>query len=519
MKSNKLLILVSLTTLVLGAGCKKTFENYNANKNLPTQVPPSRILPAIENGMQIYPGGDYDKYGQYIVSNYTYYGLNQYWSGNTGLEYGNLRNVLAMEKEANRLAGSDNNPYHALGLFFRAFFFTRMSEEVGDLPMSEALKGIDLPTPKYDTQKDIYKQSLVWLDSANLMLSNFIDNGFLEFSGDFFFPQKGRDNLIKWQKVVNSFKLRTLINLSHHADDADLNVKGEFAKIVNNPSQYPIMTSNEDNLQYNYNSQFNYYPDNPDNYGNNAGRLNVAGTALNNLAALHDLRAMIFAEPSRGLGFADTDFRSFVGGNSGDDISTLATLSAQKKISAYNYHHYYSTYTAEPTLIVGYGETMQHIAEAINRGWITGDAAAYYENGVRAMFDFYGIIDGNNTVVFRNADGSADQTYSVNFSYDDYFSQPAVAYKGNNADGLSQILLQKYLGYFRNSGLAGYMQWRRTGVPTFDVGSGSGNGGVIPLRFQYPPNETTTNAANLTSALQSQYGGQDDIFGQMWLIK
>lgn len=117
MKSNKLLILVSLTTLVLGAGCKKTFENYNANKNLPTQVPPSRILPAIENGMQIYPGGDYDKYGQYIVSNYTYYGLNQYWSGNTGLEYGNLRNVLAMEKEANRLAGSDNNPYHALGLF------------------------------------------------------------------------------------------------------------------------------------------------------------------------------------------------------------------------------------------------------------------------------------------------------------------------------------------------------------------------------------------------------------------
>ena len=48
---------------------------------------------------------------------------------------------------------------------------------------------------------------------------------------------------------------------------------------------------------------------------------------------------------------------------------------------------------------------------------------------------------------------------------------------------------------------------------------GTGNGGVIPLRWQYPTNEITTNNENLKAALQSQYGGSDDINAKMWLIK
>ncbi|HRH61519.1 MAG TPA: SusD/RagB family nutrient-binding outer membrane lipoprotein, partial [Chitinophagaceae bacterium] len=370
--------------------------------------------------------------------------------------------------------------------------------------------------------------SLIWLDSANTLLAGFLSNGFLEFSGDFYYKErlsnplngsKGTDALAAWQKVVNSYKLRVLIELSHHADDGDLNVKQEFAKIISNPAQYPLFGSNNDNLQYVYNNDYNYYPDNPTNYGNNAGRLNIAATLLNNLSQLHDLRAMIYAEPARGLGFSDTSYSSYIGGNSGDDISTLATLSAQGKISLYNYNHFYSTYTAEPTLILSYPEVCFCIAEAINRGWITGDAATWYRNGTTAMFDFYNINDGDNTITLQNADGSGNINYTVHFSFDDYFNQPLVKYKGNNADGLNQILTQKYLAYARNSGLQAYYQWRRTGVPVFDAGPGSGNGGVIPKRFQYPSNELSVNEANLSAALQSQYGGNDDINALMWLIK
>ena len=528
MKFIKFPIIIALTSLVFVMGCKKKFDEYSQNKNLPLQVPPSLILPSILNDLAVSPGGDVDKADQFIVSNYTYYGLNQYWTGSADLNYGSLRNVLAMEKEARRLAGTDDNPYHALGLFFRAFFFVSMSEKVGDLPMTEALQGLNNPAPKYDTQKEIFKQSLLWLDSANTLLSGFLSKGFLEFSGDFYYQERldapfsgsgGRDALAEWQKVVNSYKLRVLIELSHHADDPDLNVKQQFSTIISNPDQYPVFTSNDDNLQYVYNSGYNYYPDNPTNYGNNAGRLNLAATLETTLGQLHDLRAMVLGEPARGLGFADTDFRSFVGGLSGEDVSTLATESGAGKLSLYNYNHFYTTLTGEPTLILSYPEVCFDIAEAINRGWITGDAESWYIKGTSAMFAFYGIKDGDNQVVFRNLDGTGSFTYTVPFSFSDYFNQPLVKYKGNNTDGLTQILTEKYLAYARNSGLQAYYQWRRTGVPAFSAGPGTGNGGKIPLRYQYPSNEITANGANLSAALQSQYAGNDDINAKMWLIQ
>lgn len=527
MKSVKFQIILALTAVVLVTSCSKKFEDYSKNSNLPLQVPPSLVLPVILNDMIVYPGGDQDKACQFIVSNYTYYGQNQYWSGSANLNYGTLRNVLAMESEARRLAGSDNNPYHALGLFFRAYFFVNMTEKVGDLPMSAALQGLENPAPVYDSQKEIFKQSLAWLDSANIMLNDFLGNGFLEFSGDFYYKERinapfsgsnGRDALVEWQKVVNSYKLRVLIELSKRADDADLNVKQQFATIFNNPGQYPIFTSNDDNLQYEYNATYNYYPDNITNYGNNAGRLNLAATLLSTLGNLHDIRAMVLAEPARGLGYSDTSYSSFVGANSGEDVSTLATQSGEGKLSLYNYHHYYTGYTAEPTLILSYPEVCFCVAEAINRGWITGDAEAWYKKGTTAMFDFYGIIDGDNTVYFQGLGGS-NITYTVPFSFDGYFNQSSVKYKGNNTDGLAQILTQKYLAYARNSGLQAYYQWRRTGIPSFDAGSGSGNGGVIPKRYQYPSNELTVNGTNLAAALSSQYGGQDDINAEMWIIK
>jgi hypothetical protein len=95
-----------------------------------------------------------------------------------------------------------------------------------------------------------------------------------------------------------------------------------------------------------------------------------------------------------------------------------------------------------------------------------------------------------------------------------------VKYAGANDNGLRQIIAQKYLAFFQNSGLEGYFNWRRTGFPTFsDNGPGTGNSGAIPKRYQYPNGERTNNTVNLQNALNSQYGGKDDINAEMWLIK
>jgi hypothetical protein len=161
-----------------------------------------------------------------------------------------------------------------------------------------------------------------------------------------------------------------------------------------------------------------------------------------------------------------------------------------------------------------------NIAEAIHRGWLAGSADTWYQKGVKAMFAFYGVNDGANTVSFLKGTAPGDYiNYSINFSYTDYFNQPSVKYAGAGAVGLNQILTQRYLTLARNSGLEAYYQWRRTGVPTFSTGAGTGNSGVIPLRYQYPASELSTNKDNYTAAVASQYGGNDNINAQMWILK
>ncbi|MEP6927046.1 MAG: SusD/RagB family nutrient-binding outer membrane lipoprotein, partial [Ginsengibacter sp.] len=164
--------------------------------------------------------------------------------------------------------------------------------------------------------------------------------------------------------------------------------------------------------------------------------------------------------------------------------------------------------------------------EAINRGWITGDAEAWYTNGIKASRAFYGIPETGSFTVYFYRPGSAGvdkiqnyDTYTVNADFNAYYSQEKVKYAGNISTGLTQILQQKYLALFRHSGLEAFYNFRRTGVPNFTIGPGTGNSSRIALRFQYPSSERNANADNYKNALQSQYAGNDDINGKMWLLQ
>ena len=525
MKTNKLIAFLIAVIAISGSSCTKTFEKYTQNPNQPTSVPAYLLLRQIENNLMVFPGGDEEKWSQYTLSTYTYYGTNEYWSGSTSLNYNNSENIVAMESEAAK-ASSGVTPYSALAKFFKAYTYINMSMKVGDLPMSESLKGLANPTPKYDSQKQVFLQSLQLLEDANTQLTSLIASSNTSLLGDFYFQERisgGVDALTalkKWQKVVNTYKLHVLIELSKKSTDADLNIKQKFADVINNPTKYPIMTDLSDNWEYAYNANYNYYPNNKGNYGFDALRLCVGSTWLNTLSDLKDLRAMKVADPARGLGFSDTSYKSFVGGGAGEDMSVLGGNIVALKISPIGRKRYYDGYTGENTFLVGYPEMCLNIAEAINRGWVTGSADSWYQKGVKAMFSFYGIADGANTVSFLKGTAPGDYVnYTVNFSFADYFNQTAVKYAGDNTTGLNQILTQKYLALARNSGLAGYYQWRRTGVPTFNMGAGTGNSNIIPLRFQYPSSELSTNKTNYNAAITSQYGGKDDINAKMWIIQ
>jgi hypothetical protein len=93
-------------------------------------------------------------------------------------------------------------------------------------------------------------------------------------------------------------------------------------------------------------------------------------------------------------------------------------------------------------------------------------------------------------------------------------------YAGNNPNGLRQILEQKYLAFFQQAGQEAYFNFRRTGIPAFRSGPGTGNNGVIPMRWLYPQAEKTNNEANYTSAITAQFGAVgDNLNSDLWINK
>ena len=527
---NKLFI--SIAAMIALNSCQQKFDDYFSDPNRPTSVPASLVLNGVLNDLNHRPWDLTQRWSQFTCCNYNYYGNQEYnWAGAT-LHYTTLKNVIKMEEEAKTAGAADLNPYAALGKFFRAYFFYQMTMKVGDLPMTDALQALDNPTPQYDTQKDVFKQILTWLDEANTDLSQLISAADGSLLGDFYFS----NDLRKWQKVVNTFKLRVLITLSKKEADTDLDIKTKFAQVFSNKPTFPILEGMQDNLLFIYNPVFNKYPINPDNYGFDATRYNFAATYLNKLSVLNDPRVFIVAEPAGKKlkdGLLPTDPAAFVGASSAQDLADMSTKAGTDngpgflpgEYSLFNRKRYYSNYIAENSFIIAYPEMCFNIAEAINRGWVNGNAEEWYQKGIQASIGFYGIKAGANDVFFIKAGGSPTNAsdynkYTINYDWATYYAQSNVQYAGNNADGLNQILVQKYLAFFANSGWEAYNNYRRTGVPAFAAGGpGTGNSGLIPKRYQYPTSERNTNNANWTSAVQSQYAGNDNINADMWVIK
>ncbi|HEX6431818.1 MAG TPA: SusD/RagB family nutrient-binding outer membrane lipoprotein, partial [Niastella sp.] len=250
------------------------------------------------------------------------------------------------------------------------------------------------------------------------------------------------------------------------------------------------------------------------------------------LTQLKDPRVFVTCEPAAALVTpvkSPTSFDVYVGASPGEDIGAMYIKANGGQYSLINRRHFYETYVAEPSIQIGFAEMCFNIAEAINRGWVSsgamGTAEDYYKAGIKTSLAFYNIPDSATFDAYFIKSGSPGDAkvvydkYAIPVNFNTYYAQTAVAYAGNTTTGLTQILNQRYLALFRHSGLESYFTYRRTGVPAFTTGPGTGNSTRIAMRFQYPSSEKNGNTTNYTKALQTQFSGNDDINGVMWLIK
>jgi hypothetical protein len=549
---------------LLASSCSKKIEEKSVNPNNPATVQPGLVLGTVLTAMSGSQGNtnigalggvnSWDNVGdwnQYHCQNYNYYGNNIYsWldnsthtesvGNNTVNNYSNgpfnsylvLKNVVEMENEVTNRGGSALNPYEAIGRFIKAFYFYNMTSLMGDVPLTQALQSPAINSPAYTSQEQVFLYVLNQLDTANTHIATLIankDNSLAaSASQDIYY----NGSLGQWQKAVNTFKLRVLVALSAKASDATLNVPAQFATILNNPSRYPIFTSQSDDLAFVYNpggsNTFSTYPFNPSNFGSIAGRFNMAATYVSALTSLSDPRVFMTCDPAWAVVGTDSlhpaQFQYFVGASTGLDLGTMYTNASAGLYSFIGRKRYYSNFTGDPNVLVGYKEMLFNIAEGIARGWAGGTAETYYKAGITESMKFYGIdvTQSNFTAYFLPPSANAITQvlpYPFSFSFANYYAQPSVQLSGTLATAVGQIVLQKYIAMFETSGYEPYYNWRRTGVPAFQGGSGVGNNGVVPVRWAYPVTEQAQNTANWSAAVKSQGFSADDLNQKMWLLK
>lgn len=504
MKLNKIASVFFAITFI--TGCTKDFTPTNTDNNNPTSVTADLLLSGIirnvMNNQVDVAWGIGNLVSQYHAK-IQFVNEDRYlWNEQNGLWntiYGNNRNLqnllVAVETDP-------KSPYLGVGLIFKSWMFSLVTDAYGDVPYSEAgkAKTDELYTPAYDKQEDIYNGLLADLKKGNEILATSTSalNGDILYGG----------SIIKWRMLANSLRLRLLMRISKKR-----NVSADMQAILSDPTNNPIFTGNADNAELKY---FSAAPNQWPLYGSRVGsfdEIRVSKTLSDRLTALGDPRLNVFGRPSQSSVLAGTPKIEGVPNGLGD-VPALNYNGGPQGVSRVGYTfaclvcndpgQAVPDASAPRSILMTYAELQFILAEAREKGMITtGAAETYYTNGITANFDYWRSV--------------IPVQYNINVTMPaGYLTQANVAYTGVQTDKLSKIALQKWIALYFN-GLESWFDWRRTGMPAITPGPDNLNGNKVPLRFIYPQSEQSLNASNRAAAVTRQ--GTDDINAQMWIVK
>ena len=482
MKFNKSYILVLGLTLVFG--CTKDFETINKNNNAPTQTNVSSLLPSVIfepiNSHMLIQTWLTDQVMQYVVRRndnqldaYDFSTGQMFYAGIWRTNYAAIRNSRDMIAAAE---GLKLNAYVAAGLIFNSYYAATASELWVDAPFTDAGKGDGNINPSYSKQQEIYTTILKDLDRANTLLdatAKFTLGGDVLFKGD----------VTKWKKLANSLRLRYLLRLSNKPE---VNAAAEIKKMFDSPTTYPIITSNAEAGIY--------------DFAGIAPNVSVVSTQLpTSLTGVSpSVRMVALLQPSNDprLDFfcvKPTDavaYPNHVGVTSGTtrEVAQSTNGNADQRTSSLT-----KRFTADQGLldytIISYSEVQFILAEAAMKGWITGDAKAFYEKGITANFDYWKIAVPAG-----------------------FLAQPTVAWDNT----MDRLMDQKWMAFYLNNTVESWGETKRTGLPRLTVGPAATivTSGKFPTRVFYPTLEQSINATSYKAATTSI--GGDIITAKHW---
>lgn len=378
----------------------------------------------------------------------------------------------------------------------------------------------------YDDDVTLYKQILVDLKEVGdyFAAGNLNDTGLRSLLRQDYSTAAG--SAILWQKYVNSLRLRIALHLATNGDCTS-EARSAIAEILNNPSKYPLIDNNTENMGVNADTQTDTF-----NFGKSvaqalAGRGEGAGsqTMLNAMNV-----------PVNGVPDANTDPRiaaiydcnpdgQYVAYNVNLTDAENSSISDEKikeyvsrGIKSANYYCYvdsqavagYAEYQGNSHLNgiwISAAEVSLSKAEAYLMGYgVTADAATAktnFVNGVEQSIEYYWNLKKTSSLYKAGND-----------SYNGYrpLVEPSAADISAYAEKIWQptqkcVDTQLWLNFGFMNELEAWNVTRRTGYPSvqFATDTQVSSYPTPPNRLPYPSDELTYNSANVKDAIAKNY--------------
>ncbi len=524
MKLTKLLKYGTLSGLILiGANaCNSGFTQLNQDPNNPTHATPALLMPYVEQHTS-------DR----LLNTYMTYYVGALWaqesaeiqyadedrynlSGRAGIanaimddEYTNVLENLKKIKETADNVGDKN--LSAVTEIFAAFNWQNLVDLWGPTPYFQALNGDSSSTsssqPAYDSEQSIYMDLISRVKKATASISG---NSLPFTSQDLIYGGDAQ----AWKKFGGSLLLRLYINMSQvDASAAEAGIK----EVLNDPTDYPVFTSNADNAEFQY---ANDPYDNPlYDQGKTRTDFKISATMVDTLEKLNDPRLRIYAQQ-----IPDSATRAQVVKSTGFPYQGVVNASSNNSLPLNDASdwgaYFYASNT--PGFLMTYPEVLFIEAEAAARGWISQDPATLYNDAIKASFNMYtdAIIQpvlsgftGSTTYGHQVFDASLYPSGLTSTEADNYLAQKGVAFESSATlqNQLHQIALQRWIALYPEQ-FEAWVQWRRLKMPFLKPNPG-GHGiyNQIPVRLHFPILEKSVNTKNYNAAVSKWLGGKDDI--------
>jgi len=479
MKKITIILIVFISVL---SGCTDQFADFNTDKKNPAVVPGESLFSNAQKELSDYVNNTNVNINIFKL-------MSQYWTETTYVDEANYdlitRNipaniylrlymrVLTDLKESARLINATDvvasqqaakkNKLQIIEML-DVYIYSQLVDVFGMVPYSQALD-INNVYPKYDDGAAIYADLFKRLDAA---LTNLDANSGSFGSADLYY---GGD-AAAWVKFGNSLKIRMAITIA----DAD----NATAKAAVESAAGKCFTSNADNCLMNYlTSSPNYNQLYVDLIATGRHDFVASNTMIDIMNSLKDPRLSSYFTQVDTSTVAGVVKLAYKGGQYGYLNSFSQSSHIADAIQAPNFQGIMLTYT----------EIQFYLAEAKERGYtLPLTAAQYYNEGIKSSFEFWG------------TSGLAA-----------YLAKPEVAYATATGTTWKQkIGLQSWLANYTR-GLEGYTTWRRLDYPIFNLPTSITSYTDIPVRFTFPVNEQTLNAAKYNEAAKALGAGGDKV--------